>query len=146
MKYSKALYAFLPLFAFSLLGAGVASAHGMFGYGMFGSNATPDQIVTRQTTMFQDQATLLGISVNDVKSGWAQGKSIVEIAKDHNITSTQLQQKMKDAHTVQLKAQLKTLVDKGIISQAQADQRVASLSKLNLDGRGHMGRGFHGMF
>ena len=104
-----------------IIGAQVVSAHGMFG--MYG-NATPDEIANRQQTMFQNEAQILGISVDDLKAAWAEGKSFKKIMDEKGIDQTQVQTRMKDAKISQLKTQLQTLVDKGIITQAQADKRL----------------------
>lgn len=115
-------YAIIPTLGLGFLGLNVASAHGFFGG--FGNNLTPDEIASRQQNMFQNEAQLLGISVDDVKNAWAQGKTIIQIAQERGITKEQLQQKIKDMKTRQLKAQLQVLVDKGVITQSQADQRL----------------------
>ena len=96
-KNKIALYTALSAVALGLLGTGVASAGGM---GMFGGGfgfvaAAPDEVASRHQTMFQNEATLLGISVDDVKSGWAEGKTIGEIATAHGITPHQLPPKKK---------------------------------------------------
>jgi hypothetical protein len=124
-KHKIFAYAVAPaVLGFGLFGATVASAHGLFG----GVNQlTSDQIATRQQTMFQDEATLLGVSIDVVKNGWAQGKTLMQIAQDNGITKEQLAQKMQAQRTAQMKAQLQTLVEKGIITQAQADQRLAAM-------------------
>ena len=142
MKRKLLVYAFIPaVLGLGVIGAGVASANGWFG-GF--SSLTPDQIATRQQTMFQNEANLLGISVDDVKSGWAQGKSLVQIAQDHGITQDQLTQKLQDARLAQTKVQLQNLVDKGIITQAQADSRLQFMQN-NAGPKGRMGMmGFHG--
>lgn len=132
--------AFLGL---GFLGANSASAHGMgmfggFG-GMWGSAATPDEIAARQQAMFQSEASLLGISVDDVKAAWAAGKSLPELAQEKGITMLQLQQKLKDAQTAKIKTQLKALVDKGIISQAQADQRLQFMQNQQAQINGKLG-------
>jgi len=88
MKRKILAYAILPAAGLGILGASVASAHGLFG-GM--SNLTPDQIATRQQTIFQNEANVLGVSVDDVKNSWAQGKTLLQIAQDHGITQAQLQ-------------------------------------------------------
>lgn len=139
------VYAALPVLGLGLLGmTGVASAHGFggFGFGMFG-NATPDQIASRQDTMFQQQASLLGISVDDVKAAWAKGVSFTQLAQDHGITQDQLKQRTKDASLAQLKANLQALVDRGVITQTQADARLAFMQTQTANGKGK-GRG-HGM-
>ncbi|MEK7077148.1 MAG: hypothetical protein AAB967_02860, partial [Patescibacteria group bacterium] len=90
-----------------LAGAGVASAHGWFG-GM--ASATPEEAAARHTAMFQDQASLLGVSVDAVKNSWAEGKTLLEIAQANGMTADQLAQKMKDAHLAKIKTQFQTLV------------------------------------
>ena len=45
----------------------VASVSAMGFGGMMGSNLTPDEIATRQTTVFQEQASLIGGTVEEVK-------------------------------------------------------------------------------
>ena len=129
MKKQYIAFVAVPVLALTFLAANIVSAHG-FGFGMgfggvFGVTATPDEIATRQQTMFQDEANLLGISVDAVKTGWAQGKTLPEIATDNGLTADQLKTKMQAAHASQLKKHMQTLVAKGIITQAQADQRVA---------------------
>ncbi len=147
MKNKLLLYAIFPVIGLGLLGFSAASAHGMFG-GFGGvSNMTPEQIVTRQQTMFQNEANMLGLSVDIVKEGWAEGKSLLQIATDNGITKEALQQKMKDAQTAQLKSQLQTLVDQGVITQAQADKRMAFVSRQAANGKLNkgFGRGMMGM-
>src|SRR6185369_5881715 len=100
-------------------------------------------VASRQTTMFQNEAQLLGINVDEVKVGWAEGKTLIQIAEAHGITSDQLKQKMKDAQMNQIKSQLATLVSKGVITQAQADSRLSVMHKFMEQGKGRLGKGFH---
>lgn len=141
MKNKLLIYAIFPVIGLGLLGFNAASAHGLFGG--FGSvaNMTPEQIVTRQQTMFQNEASMLGISIDEVKNGWAEGKSLVQIATDHGITKDELQQKMKDAQTAQLKSQLDILVANGTITQVQADKRMSFVSQQVANGKFHKGFG-----
>lgn len=141
MKNKLLLYAIFPVIGLGLLGYSAASAHGLFGGFGGASNMTPEQIVTRQQTMFQNEANMLGISIDDVKNGWAEGKSLLQIATDHGITKEQLQQKMKDAQTAQLKSQLDILVSNGTITQAQADKRMAFVNQQVANGNLHRGFG-----
>ncbi|MBI2888652.1 MAG: hypothetical protein HYY10_01885 [Candidatus Liptonbacteria bacterium] len=134
------VYAFFPAIAAGFLGAGVASAHG-FGFG-FGSTLAPDEVVSRHQAMFQSEATLLGISVDDVKRGWAEGKNMFQIAADRGITKERLQQKLQDARTAQMKLHLQALVNKGVITQAQADQRLKFMEGRPHGGMNMMGKGF----
>lgn len=141
MKKKLLSYAVLPVLGLAfLVGPGSASAmgHGWFG----GGSVNTDTVATRMQTMFQNEANLLGINVDEVKNGWAQGKSIVQIAEEYGITKEQLQQKMQDARTQQLKAQMQALVDKGIITQAQADQRSRWMQTKTQNAKG---KGFRGM-
>jgi hypothetical protein len=144
MKRKYLTYAILPVFGLALL-AGPASASAM-GWGWFGGfgKTDPDTIASRMQTVFQDQANLLGISVDEVKNCWAQGKSIWQCAQDHGITQDQLQQKIKDARLAQLKSQMQTLVDKGIITQKQADQRLQWMQNKTQNAKGHGFRGMRG--
>jgi len=146
MKKKFLVYAILPVLGLAFL-VGPASASAM-GFGWFGGfgKADPDAIASRMQTMFQNEATLLGISVDEVKNCWAQGKNIGQCAQDHGITQEQLQQKMKDARAQQLKAQMQALVDKGIITQAQADQRLQWMQNKTQNAKGHgFGRFMKGM-
>ncbi len=147
MKITKKLFLFagLPVVALGLLGAGTASAHGMFGLGGF---LNADQKAQIQTQMFQKQADLLGVSLDDIKNAWAQGKSIKDLAAEKGITEAQLQEKMKVQRQVEFKQHLQDLVSKGVITQAQADQRMQFMQdKLNnKQGKmgGHRGMGMMG--
>jgi hypothetical protein len=138
---NKTIASVLTLVAF---GAVSASAMG-FGGGMM-SNLTSDEIATRQTTMFQQQATLLGATLDEVKQAWADGKDMKTLASEKGITEAQLQAKMKAARDAQMKTQLSALVSKGVITQAQADKRIATMAAKQASGKtdGKKG-GRHGM-
>lgn len=129
----------IPVVALSLASAGIASAHGWF------NNATPDEIATHQQQMFQEKAQMLGISVDQMKDAWAQGKTLSDIAKEQGITEEQLKEKMKTAMQAKMKEHLQILVDKGIITQAQADARLKAIQegKGMLMGKGKFRGGMH---
>jgi hypothetical protein len=142
MKKKLLMYGILPAFAVAVLGVNQASAHGWFG--MLGNNnATPDEIAQNQTNLFQREADLLGISLDAVKQGWSEGKTFAQIAQDNGINQTDLQNKMKAQAKQKLADRLKALVDKGIITQAQADQRLKFEQQLIDNGNG-MNKGFRG--
>lgn len=132
------LYAIAPVMTLGLLGAGVASAHGLF-LGM--GNLNPADAATRQQTMFSQQAQMLGVSVDDVKNAWAKGESLQDLAKEKGITQDQIEQRMQQAMKDQQQAVLKALVDKGVITQAQADQRAQFMSQHQANGKGPRGFG-----
>ncbi len=138
MNKTKLLKYSLPALALALLiGAGTVEASGMGG-----KNMTPDQIATMHTQMFQEQATLIGATVDEVKTAWANGTSFKELAKQKGITEEALKIKMQEAHKAQMKAHLQTLVDKGVITQAQADARIATMQKMADKVKAKKGKGF----
>ncbi len=121
-------------------GAGLASAHGFFG---LGANITPEELAARQQAMFADQAALLGLTVDQIKAGWAQGQSLPALAAANNISQADLEKKLLAKRQEQMASQMKALVDKGVITQAQADARSKFMaSKTSKKG---FGKGFgHG--
>jgi hypothetical protein len=143
MKYKFAAYAFLTaVLGLGLLGVNAASAHGMFGPM---NNLSVEDVAAQQQNMFQDQATLLGVTVDEVKNAWAEGKSLQTLAQEKGITQDQLQQRMKDAQLAKTKTMLQGLVTKGIITQTQADKRLTSIQNMaaqkGAKGRRMMNRG-----
>ncbi len=142
MKHKTLLYALFPILGMSLLTISPVAASGMFG-GLGTQN--PDEIATHQQTLFQAEADILGVSVDDVKNAWADGKSLKQLADEKGISQDTLNTKLKEYQTNKLKTQLQALVSKGIITQAQADKRLTLLqSRLGKNNRG-MGRQlFHG--
>jgi hypothetical protein len=152
MKNKFIVYAVVPVvLSVGLIGANAAAAHGMFGPA---SNLSPDEIVSFQQNIFTKESQILGISEAELKADWALGKTFNQIIQDRKLDKTQIEQRMKDAQAVQMKAQLQTLVDKGVITEAQADSRLAAMQskmgsvkgvKGKRGGMGHMG-GFGGPF
>jgi len=133
-------YAILPVMALTLLSAGVVSAHGWFGFG----NATPEEIADRQESIFEKKADILGLSVDQVKNFWAQGKTFQEIVSESGITEEQLQERMKESKMVRIQEKIQTLVDQGVIDQAQADQRLKVITE-RIESGGFGKKGFrHG--
>jgi hypothetical protein len=126
MKTTLTKRALLSIATVAAAGALSASAMGM--HGMMGNSVSPEEQATRQTQMFQEQATLIGASVDEVKTAWAEGKDFKTLASEKGITKDQLQIKMKASHDAHMKAQLQNLVTKGVITQAQADKRLATMA------------------
>lgn len=111
---------------------GITSASAM---GFPGMNMSTDEMVSRQTTMFTQQASLIGATVDEIKNAWAEGKDFVALAKEKGITEDQLHAKMKEVRQTQMKNDLATLVSKGVITQAQADKRLATMQSKDIDGK-----------
>ena len=132
------IYSVLPMLGLSLLSVNIASAHG--GFGGF-DNLTQDQVAERQQNMFQREADILGISVDEVKNAWADGKTIKQLMDEKGIDLAQVQQRMKDVRLQQMKKHLQVLVDNGVITQAQADKRSQMMqsSVQNVVKKGRMG-------
>lgn len=137
MKHKTLAYSILPVLSLGLLTTNVASAHGFFG-GF--ANLPPEEMASRQQSAFQNEATILGISVDEVKAAWAEGKTIKQIMEEKGIDQKQVQDRMKAAHIAQMKIQLQALVDKGIISQAQADKRLEVMQNRQQNGKERMGK------
>lgn len=133
--------ALIPSIGLALLTISSASAMS-FGHMNLNSKATPDEIATQQSTMFQNQASMLGLSVDEVKTAWASGKDLKTLAKEKGISLDTVKQKMQTQRLADQKTMLSTLVTKGVITQAQADQRLATLSTKTA--KGGMGEGKHG--
>jgi len=150
MKNKK--YLVLPAFALvALLGAGVVSAKGMGG-GMgleFIKNSDPVVVAEHFNSNLLEKANILGISVDQMKTKWAEGKNVKEIALELGIDQNQLHEKMQLLRQEQMKNNLQNLVSQGIITQAQADSRLEfmktkeSNNKFGEGRMGGMGRGMH---
>lgn len=119
IKKKLLFYALVPVLGLGLFGASIASAHGLFW-----SGASAEEISTRQQAMFESQAKILGISVDQYKTYWSEGKNLREIASELGISDEQLQTNMKNAANERMKSHMQALVDKGVITQAQADSRL----------------------
>jgi hypothetical protein len=137
MNYKKITYSALSLFGLGVLGVGIASAQGM---GMFGGmgNLSPDEIATHQQSMFDHQAQILGISVDEVKDAWADGKTMQEIIREKGLSETDIQNRIKDMRTQEMTSHLQALVDKGVITQDQMNRRLETMQNFEQNGR----RGF----
>lgn len=120
----KKYYLFIiPLLGFLTLGGiGIASAHG--GWGMTGTVLDPQIFSQHWSEKISQQATVLDITIDEMKSYWSQGKTLWDIAKEKGISDANLQARLKAQHEEQLKKSLQVLVDKGLITQAQADARL----------------------
>jgi hypothetical protein len=138
MKKKIVITSLLGLAVLATIGAGTAQARGWMG---MGGAATPAEQAQFQQEKFQVQANILGLSADEVKNAWAQGQTVRELAESKGISQEQLQQKMQETRQVQMKEHLQALVSQGVITQAQADQRL----KFMQDNVGKMGKkGFGG--
>jgi len=109
----------LPVLALTFAGVGLVSAHGFLT-----REAAPEDIAERQQQMFERKAGILGISIDQIKNYWAEGKSFKEVAELEGITIEDLRTKTREAREAQMRERLQSLVQQGVITQAQADQRL----------------------
>jgi len=132
----------LPALALAaVLGSGTALAYGG-GRGDFMAEWQPgvDSTVASQRweQHMKKQASLLGISVVDLKNYWSQGKTIQDILKDKGISQTDYQAKVQADHLNQLKQNMQSLVSNGYLTQAQADARIQFMTS-QLNNHNHQG-------
>ena len=130
-------YAVLPALAISMLGAGVVSANGWFG-----GNASPEEIAQKHETMFENRAEILGITAEELKQAWADGKKLCEIAEEQGLTQEELQERMREVKIERLQTHIQTLVADGKISQEQANEKMENMQEMFENGNGKIGKGF----
>jgi len=116
----------LTFASLSVGGAMIASAH------MEDMNMTASNLSAR----FTQEAGILGVSVDDVKNAWAEGKTLQDLAKEKGISETDLQAKLDAARQAEMKTKMQELVSAGTITQAQADKRLATMQTKFKDGKG----------
>jgi hypothetical protein len=136
MKNKVIIASLLGLAVLASVGIASAQARGFMG---IGSNATPTEVAQFQTDRFQEQANILGVSVDEVKNAWAMGQSVKDLAQSKGITQEQFQKKLQELRQTKMQAHLQTLVSQGVITQAQADQRFEFMK--NNQGKAKMGKG-----
>jgi len=119
----------LPILVFGILMANPVEVKG-FGLrgGSFG-NTNVDDWVQRMQKMFENWANLLQISIDKVKNYWVEGKTPKEIMEAENISPEDVQKRIKEKRLEELKNQLQKLVEKGIITQEQANKRFEIMKK-----------------
>lgn len=140
----KKKYLILSIITLALLGAGGALACGWGWFGGFG-NIDPEKIAEREQTMFQNQSQILRINIEEVKEAWAEGKTMKEIMEERDISEEDVQARIKEMRLQEMRNYIQVLVDKGVITQSQADRRLETMENQFENGRiGKMGRGFRG--
>jgi len=137
-KKNRKLYTFALL---SVLGITMAGSGTVLAAGFPWGDLNPQDVASHQDTMFEHQAEILGLDVEIIKQGWAEGKNLREIAKANGVSVEAMQTKMQEERKDRMKEHLQILVDQGIITQAQADSRL-----IFMESRGEKGiseRGEH---
>lgn len=107
-----------------------ASAHmGGMGGGFEGGMGG-DMDSTRLTARFEQDAKMLGVNVSEVKDAWADGKSIFDLAKEKGIATSTITAKMQESRAAEMKTKMDALVTSGVITQAQADKKMANMKTM----------------
>lgn len=118
----KKKFLILPVIAALMLaGAGIASAHGGF---LGRANQDPVAMAENFDNMMTRDAEILGISVEEMKNAWSQGKNLRELAEEKGISEEQIKEKMRAERQAEMKNRLNALVSQGKITQDQADSRL----------------------
>ncbi len=138
LKKMKKRYLIPVITGLTLLTAGSAFAYGWNGFNGLNS-LEPEQIAERHQFMFENQADLLGIDIATVKNYWAEGKSMREIMTEEGIDEEVFRAKMQEQRREEMKLSLQDLVDQGVITQDQANQRMNSMQNGEMMHR-HAGR------
>jgi len=127
MKKNIFLVLGIGFLVFSALGfLNLAEARG-FGGGMFGMGIMNQNNVDFSALMqqkFDSWSKILGISVDKVKNYWVQGKNLNDMIKAENLNLTDIQNRMKQIRLDNARQNLQKLVDSGIITQDQMNQRL----------------------
>lgn len=119
----KILFLALILGLLVMAGANSALARGWFSNG---SNLEPEELANKHQEMFLEKANLFGIAPEEMKEYWAQGQGLKEIASEIGLSSEDLwtkMQEMQERRENQIKERINVLVEKGVISQEQAEKR-----------------------
>jgi len=139
---NKKLFFIIPALALLLVGVGtVSAAGGFYGWGKL-DKGEPGQFKDSAgwQAMIEEKSKLLGISVEEFKNYWLEGKDFWTIAKEKGIDEatlkSQMQSQMKAQKIEREKAFLSQLVADGKITQAQADARLKKMSESDW-GQGH---------
>lgn len=138
----KILYVLIPVLAFSFLTGGSALAFG-------GSCLSGDEAITRAEQMFANRAGWLGLSVDKIKSYWADGKSLKDIADAEGLDLEVIREKIITEKRAHMAEQLQAMVEAGVITQDQANRRLEigggrSWGRFGRDGTGNFGKQFGG--
>ncbi|MBU0707934.1 hypothetical protein KKG41_06200 [Patescibacteria group bacterium] len=132
----KTIFSVATLVGLGLITAGVASAFGGFGIGL-GSELTPEETATRFEERVQSQAEILETDVDTVKNAWAEGTRPHELAEELGIDKDEFRSRIQEQHKVRMQDNLQSLVDQGVITQDQADQKLQFMEDKMADGEGH---------
>jgi hypothetical protein len=122
-------YLVLSVVAIMLITTGTAYARGWFW-----TNESPEDITARHQAMFKHKAELFGISAEEMKDAWSEGKRMFQIAEEYGLNKEEIMEKMAEDRRVNLQERLRVLVENDIISQEQANQRMEVMQNKSFGG------------
>jgi len=85
------------------------------------------------TQMLETKAEVLDITVEELQKGLQSGKTMLDIAKENNMTSEQLHERILEAQ----KERLQQLVRDGVLTQEEANARVQIMEQRQEDCSGN---------
>lgn len=100
----------------------------------------PERIMVKKEEMFKAKADLLGISIEQLKEYWSEGKNIGEIAAEMDISEEELRSKIQESHKAKMTEHLNLLVERGRITQEQADTKFTYMQERMDNCDGHVGK------
>lgn len=120
-----------PLAAFAVKAVGAAGVAALLSVGAVSAstakptpNAHPDRHAVR-AAVIESEADILGITPQSLVKDLKAGQKVSDLAKDKGITQEQFETRL----VANLRPRLETLVDKKVITQAQADRILDRISK-----------------
>ncbi len=136
-------YALLSATAITLIGSGIVYAQGPQSW-FWAQEIAEDSIVKHQEIL-EHKAQIMGISTEEMQENWQENKRFGKFAEDYGLDREEIMEKMAEARRNNLQERLKALIESGVISQEQADQRMEAMQDESFGGiRAH--RGFNKPF
>lgn len=126
------ILAVLPVLLVSVLALSFVSAHGWFGMLEDGTE--------HKGMMFEQKAALLGMSIEEMKDMWTEGKNFHEMKEESGFVKGEFKMHMKEGMEERMAEHLQSLIDQGLITQEQADQK----SEFMEEGMGFKKGFYHG--
>jgi hypothetical protein len=113
------------LSAFSLYALGAGTFVTAQGWSRGAANGESEDGPASLSAMYQAEARLLGVSVDEIKIAWAEGKTLPEPAAAKGVNTDELQQRMLEARKAATQELLPAFASQEVASQGLADQRFA---------------------
>ncbi len=124
----------LPAFALTLVGAGVASAHGNFAdrKDMSAEERAEhrEERKANKEAHKQELADLLGLEVDDLKEAKEAGKTLEELAEEQGVDLAAFREQKFQERKANRLEKIAERVAAGDITQEQADERIEKMEEM----------------